>query len=83
MDPQLNLCHNPIYKTCPSVNLRCWRAAELMVRHKAAIPRYNDVLTKFVKDPRMETLVAVRGALIKALYDILILCLISLIIACL
>ena len=50
--------------------MRCRKAgaAELMVRHRAAILRYNDVLTKFVKDPRMETLVAVRGALIKALY---------------
>ena len=43
----LKQCHNSISKTYPWVNLRCRKAgaAELMVRHRAAILRYNDVLT--------------------------------------
>ena len=38
-----------------------------MVEHRAATLINGDVLTKFGKDPWMETLVAVRGALIKEL----------------
>ena len=56
-------------KTCPGVNSRCRKAAELMVKHRAANLTYSDALTKFGKDPHMETLVAVRRALIlKELY---------------
>ena len=38
-----------------------------MVEHRAATLTNSDVLTKYGKNPRMETLVAVRGALIKEL----------------
>ena len=39
-----------------------------MVKHGAANLTYSDVLTKFGKDPLMETLVAMRGALVNELY---------------
>ena len=39
-----------------------------MVKHKAANLTHSDVLTKFGKVPRMDTMVAVRGALINELY---------------
>ena len=38
-----------------------------MVKHRTVNLTYSDALTKFGKDPRMETLVAVRTAL-KELY---------------
>ena len=54
-------------KTCSGVNSRPRKAAELMVKHRAANLTYSDALTKFGKDPRMETLATVRGSL-KELY---------------
>ena len=41
---------------------------ELMVKHGAANLTYSDVLTKFGKDPLMETYVAVRASLIKEIF---------------
>ena len=44
-------------ETCPGVNCRCRKAAELMVKHRAANLADSDALTKFGKDPHMETVV--------------------------
>ena len=49
--------------TCPGVNGSSRKAAEMMVKHRAAILTNKDALSKFGKNPRMETSVAVKGAL--------------------
>ena len=36
-----------------------------MVKHRAENLTHSDALTKFEKDPRIETMIAVRGALLK------------------
>ena len=57
------------------MNLRCKKAAELMVKDRASNLTYSDVETKFAKYTWMESLVAVRGALSNCdLNMVLILC---------
>ena len=65
MDPGAALHHYAIAKTCPLANWRCRIAAEVVAKHRAANLTYCDVLAKFGNDPRMETIVAVRGASMK------------------
>ena len=50
--------------------MKCREVAELMVKHRATNLTYSHVLTKFEKDPRIKTLVAVKEALVQGLYAI-------------
>ena len=56
-------------KKFPGINCTQRKAAELMVKHRSRNLSYRTALKNFGSDPKMETLVALRGAL-KELYPL-------------